>query len=162
MSDTKRYTSVDDLFADLFKKGPWYEEAYWVVWRFCNENFSPRHVAYKIERLITWFKWGFNPKDIWSLDDSLSRWIIPRLKRLKETKQGCPMIDGFDHVYKNNDATDEEWQEVYDGWDDIMDKMILAFELVVKDDTRVLGKGEDKKIEEGLKLFARYFRNLWG
>lgn len=160
MSDVKRYTTIDELMEDMFKLGTWYEESYWAVWRFVD-NFKPKNVAYTIERWIRWVKWGFNPKDIWSLDYSLSEWIVPRLKMLRETKQGCPFIDGFDEIYSNPDATEDEWEQIYKAWDEIMGKMILAFELVIKDDHGEERLKNEEKIEEGLKLFARYFRNLW-
>lgn len=115
-------------------------------------------------------------KDIYNLDSTIARFILPRLKFFRKKTFSCPY--GF---------TLEEWK-------DILDKIILAFELIldtsepnfgelkfnkektdnghwkmVKDpsstfDTEAYIKWkEDKeaKIEESLKLFAEYFQDLW-
>ena len=115
-------------------------------------------------------------KDIYNLDNTIARFILPRLKFFRKKICSCPY--GF---------TLEEWK-------DILDKMILAFELIldksepnfgelkfntkktdnghwkmVKDpdstfDTEAYMKwhiDRQKTIEEGLKLFAEYFQDLW-
>jgi hypothetical protein len=48
-------------------------------------------------------------------------------------------------------------------WNIVLDKMILAFELIIKDDwsnVKMIEKNQ-KKIDEGLKLFSKYFQSLW-
>lgn len=115
-------------------------------------------------------------KDICSLDITLAKFILPRLKFFR--KNTCSYPYGF---------TFEEWK-------DILNKMILAFELIldtsepdfgdlkyytektdnghwkmIKDpnstfDTKVYRKWHKDRqeiIEEGLKLFAEYFQDLW-
>ena len=54
--------------------------------------------------------------DTWSMDHSLAHIILPMLKQLKETNHGYPA-----------DLTEAKWN-------DIMDKMIWAFEQKCKDD----------------------------
>jgi hypothetical protein len=46
-------------------------------------------------------------------------------------------------------------------WDIILDKIIKALELIKKDDTDILGDKEWKQVDQGLKLFAKWFRSLW-
>ena len=115
-------------------------------------------------------------KDIYNLDSTIARFILPRLKFFRKKICSCPY--GF---------TLEEWK-------DILDKMILAFELILdksepnfgehkchiekindklsklvedSDSTfdteayRKWHKDRQKTIEEGLKLFAEYFQDLW-
>lgn len=117
---------------------------------------------------------GFDYRDTWSLDHSLSRWILPRLKYLRKNLQSHP-----------DDMTFEKWQE-------ILDKMIFAFDFVFNEskyDEECYPKDFDwgivsdergafvmkdrrkpdftefdkkfKKYEEGIGLFAKYFRHLW-
>jgi hypothetical protein len=53
--------------------------------------------------------------------------------------------------------TCEEWREK-------IDKMIVAFELIIDDNMPELVSEQLKrqqKITEGLQLFARYFQHLW-
>lgn len=115
-------------------------------------------------------------KDIYSLDNTIARFILPRLKFYKKNVIGYPP-----------DITLEEWK-------DILDKMILAFELILDTSEPDFGehkchiekmndnisklvedpgstfdseayrkwhKDKQKTIEEGLKLFAEYFQSLW-
>ena len=115
-------------------------------------------------------------KDIYNLDNTIARFILPRLKFFRKKICSCPY--GF---------TLEEWK-------DILDKMILAFKLVLDTSEPNFGefkshiekvsdnisklvedpdstfdteayrkwhKDRQKTIEEGLKLFAEYFQDLW-
>ena len=88
---------------------------------------------------------GFDDSETWSLDSSLATHILPRLKRFREYHRGYPMS-----------MTAESWNAV-------LDKMIFAFEYHC-DEERKYGRnapGEYEKVEEGLKLFAEYYGNLW-
>lgn len=118
-----------------------------------------------------------NPKETWSLDVNLAKYIIPRLKKFKKLNNGYPGIDEMDTPEK---------------WDEALDKMIQAFEYVIDfdeywiDDPRYdyfnyideFGKyteryeeiKENKRMEdirrlaainEGLQLFAKYYMSLW-
>ena len=116
-----------------------------------------------------------NPKETWSLDVNLAKYIIPRLKKFKELNNGYPGIGEMDTPEK---------------WDEALDKMIQAFEYVIDldeywiDDPRYdytdVMFGDDKElyesivenkrmedirrlvaINDGLQLFAKYYMNLW-
>ena len=88
----------------------------------------------------------YDESEMWSLDYTLACIILPRLKRLKENKNGYPSE-----------------LESPEQWDTIMENMIQAFELIVNDDSYPNGNSlEHKKtIEYGLKLFGEYFQSLW-
>ena len=112
-----------------------------------------------------------NPKETWSLDVTLAKYIIPRLKKFKELENGYPGRDEMDTPEK---------------WDDALDKMIQAFEYVIDYDSYWIGdqkydyfslsyeEGREKTIEnlraedirrlaainEGLQLFAKYYMSL--
>lgn len=116
-----------------------------------------------------------NPKETWSLDVNLAKYIIPRLKKFKELNNGYPGISEMDTLEK---------------WDEALDKMIQAFEYVIDldeywlDDPRYdytdIMFGDNKEfyekikenkitedirrlaaINEGLQLFAKYYMSLW-
>lgn len=116
-----------------------------------------------------------NPKETWSLDVNLAKYILPRLKKFKELNNGYPGMDEVDTPEK---------------WDEALDKMIQAFEYVIDwdeywlDDSRYdytdVAFGDDKElyerimknkiaedirrlaaIKEGLQLFAKYYMSLW-
>lgn len=86
---------------------------------------------------------GFDDSETWSLDGTISSFILPRLKRFKEVKAGFPA------KFKNEDE-----------WDLILDKMIDAFQLM-KDEFSYSGDEENNRIEEGLDFFREYFHTLW-
>lgn len=114
-------------------------------------------------------------KDFINLDETLAKFILPRLKFFKKKTNASPQ-----------DLTLEEWK-------DILDKIILAFELILDTSEPDFGEykchiekvndklsklvedpdstfdskayikwHEDRQrtIEEGLKLFAEYFQDL--
>lgn len=116
-----------------------------------------------------------DPKETWSLDVSLAKYILPRLKKFKELNNGYPGMDEVDTPEK---------------WDEALDKMIQAFEYVIDwdeywlDDPRYdytdIMFGDNKElyesivenkrmedirrlaaIKEGLQLFAKYYMSLW-
>lgn len=87
-------------------------------------------------------KYGFDDSETWSLDSTIARFTLPRLKRFKELNGGYPSY-----------LTEESWI-------DILQKIIDAFTLYEKNSIP-FNKNEEKIIEEGLSLFAKYFRNLW-
>jgi hypothetical protein len=90
---------------------------------------------------------GFSDSETWSLDVVISKFILPRLKRFKEVNNGYP-----------GHLTPE-------GWNEIIDKMIFAFEFNITMDEWSSNKegfdAEVAKYEEGMQLFAKYFRDLW-
>jgi hypothetical protein len=96
-----------------------------------------------------------HPKETWSLDITLAQYIIPRLKLYKKLNDVIPGR-----------------LESHDEWDKILDKMIYAFECM-SDESCNYGVNTDlpnwieeydkrqKKVKEGLQLFADYFQALW-
>ena len=101
---------------------------------------------YRDIRNATWRKWqlGFNPSDTWNLDYSISVFVLPRLKFFRNNMYVYPAKLG-----------EKKWEE-------ILDSMIAAFELLVDEDT-CFGSDEEKSkiINKGLKNFAKYYRALW-
>lgn len=116
-----------------------------------------------------------NPKETWSLDVNLAKYIIPRLKKFKKLNNGYPGIGEMNTPEK---------------WDEALDKMIQAFEYVIDldeywiDDPKydytdiMFGKNKEfyekikenkitedirrlAAINEGLQLFAKYYMSLW-
>lgn len=89
---------------------------------------------------------GFDDTETWALDHVIAKFVTPRLKRFKEL-----------HICHPHGITMEEW-------DEIIQKMIDGFEeILTRDDTREKrGREYDsEKVQEGLKLFAEYFHDLW-
>lgn len=107
-----------------------------------------------------------NPKECWSLDNTLCRFIIPRLERYKKDCNGTPL----------KRPADKELSYLSpDEWDEIIDTMIWSFSEVLTE--KVFNSGEllgangmydrtkfqeyNDKVQLGLNNFALYFRDLW-
>lgn len=83
---------------------------------------------------------GFDDTELWNLDCTLIKFLIPRLKAFKAKLYSFPC-----------QITLEEWEQ-------ILDKMIKGFELYK---AGVLDKEEVKLVDEALDLFRKYFYDLW-
>ncbi len=119
--------------------------------------------------------------DVWSMDHTLSLIITPMLKKLKEEKHGSPFVANEDcrkelHALGSGprgDTLDPHW---HDRWDYVLNEMIYAFE-AIKDDRRLVnyevstfGTPDENlemiaitedRIQNGLRLFGKYYNSLW-
>lgn len=84
---------------------------------------------------------GWDDSDLWSLDYTLSKYLAPRLRRLRDYTHSHPC-----------DVTHEEWQAE-------IDKMAAAFEWCGSDERWCEQTPEE--VEQGLDLFRRRFFYLW-
>lgn len=101
-----------------------------------------KNLYYKYKHRI---KYGFFDEETWNLDYTMAKFILPRLKRFREVvKRYPPELKSLD-----------EWQKT-------LDKMIWSFESIVNEyDNVVLDLEQNKKQQEGLDLFSKYFTALW-
>lgn len=126
----------------------------------------------KIIREIKWFfqrgKKGWADCDSWELRSHFSRMMIKALRDI-QGGYGCP------HEFYNSKNTNNECQ----GWHDTLEEMAQGFEAVLFMDEHkyqkwvpsehghkleldyTAMKNAQKKAENGLKLFAKHYQNLW-
>lgn len=82
--------------------------------------------------------------DTFSLDHTLALIIAPCLKEFSKVNNGHP-----------GKLTSEEW-------DVILGKMLWSMEEIVKDEPELDSDEEhQRKIQEGLELFGKWYRHLW-
>ena len=121
---------------------------YWSFYRFMRYDFKTllTEVLYGFQRMFR----GYDSKKPYDLMSDLAIYILPKLKGFKEMPR-CSYVDGL---------TPKEWE-------DRIDKMIFAMELV-SDENKIWGVGNSnkqidkliKKQKEGMELFGKYFTNL--
>jgi len=112
-------------------------------------------------------------EELWSLHNTLAEYIYPRLKAFRDNHCGGPNI-GRQRGWKNGSFYSKgkygpKYRKnlCFKYWDEIMDKMVLAFELTLSsDDWDCYPNDKEYKkrwsqIEEGFSLFAKYFHCLW-
>ena len=90
---------------------------------------------------------GISPDELWNLDTTIVRFIIPRLKLFRELMEKRGSHPG---------SLDSNEQ-----WLDMLDKMILGFRTYISENFDVPSGEEKKRIDEGFDLFNKYFGNLW-
>jgi hypothetical protein len=109
-------------------------------------------IWFSVKRKIKFFyqRWtrGWDDSDLWSLDCTISEFIIPRLKLFRDTLSGYP-----------GEMTMEEWEET-------IDDMIFAFEYVVDEKNRWEPMSEEymrkfHRYERGMRAFSDNFMALW-
>jgi hypothetical protein len=91
---------------------------------------------------------GFDDTELWGLDDTFARFILPRLKALRQQKLEPPS--------KTMELT---------RWYSLLDKMIRAFELLLPEGGGAWSRGtlndrERAQLQDGLDLFRKYFFHL--
>ena len=104
-----------------------------------NINFSQglsetdsRREEYKKQRMER----GFDDTELWNLDYTILRFVLPRLKAYKDVAVGT-----------TSDFKDE------DEWMECIEKMIKSIESILEDG--------DNVDYEGFELFKKYFFDLW-
>ena len=148
-----------------------------------------KNLYYTIKNNIEWFyqrcRFGYSKRELWSLDHTITDFVLPRLKAFRHGESnnvteggpaGVPMLPGYDADKMGDAESDAMYQE----WLDILDKMIQAFEYHklgmrdVETNSSIWQEGneeykeyreeEDRRekiIEEGLALFGKYYQALW-
>jgi hypothetical protein len=128
-------------------------------------------------------------QDIWSMDDTLAKIILPMLKKLKEIQIAAPEVFESDvpsevwSAIRTQDKTIEEidveqlnieekaLETMTYRWNWVMSEMIWAFEQLNTDwESEFYQDNEFKfeeykkkkvRIERGLQLFGKYYLHLW-
>lgn len=103
-----------------------------------NDDREPEHKKQRLER-------GFDVSETWSLRDTIADFVLPRLR-----------------VFRDIDVSRPGSFDSRDEWNDILDKMIRAFEIVQLDNKEGV-YDDDVWLEytKGMRLFGKYFLELW-
>lgn len=184
MNDTVKIINECLEKSELTDLKPWYRTNKYGDWILDHIPYGWR-VYYKYCDVKLWFKstyqkirYGVSNEECWSLDHTITRFILPRLKHFKNMKR---------HAYPG-DITPEEWES-------ILDELIWTFEYMSddgetanpfpnlwkpnEDGKSYLGRErteEEKELyrvwdvkhkeleerkEKGLQLFVKYYQHLW-
>lgn len=113
--------------------------------------------------------------DIWNLDVTLANIIVPALEKFREDVPSAPYIldeDVPEHLHSINGESDEsdekdvyEFDSLYlERWCWVLDEMIWSFkqirDLFDTKDYKNYHKNHNR-IDNGLRLFGKYYRGLW-
>lgn len=117
--------------------------------------------------------------DTWNCDHTLSLIAVPLLKRFREKTASAPYTDDADAPEELRDdgtmnvAAGELDKNHFKRWHWILDEIIWALEHIADDDWESEFFGENvqfdrekynathARIQNGCRLFGKYFQNLW-
>ena len=102
--------------------------------------------------------------DVWNLDHTLALVIYPALLKLKEQKHGSPQVDNEDVPEEIHGVIDDMMNDdkVHEKWTWVIDEMIFAFGYIAStDNPHIKDKVIEERVENGLRLFGKYYRSLW-
>lgn len=121
--------------------------------------------------------------DIWSADHTLAVIIHPLLVKLREEQSGSPKVDDEDvpeNIRSTNAKPKKDWENdefYHTRWDWVLNEMIWTFDMLKSDDQEWVWIGDPKdvgyepdkekteanrqRINNGLRLFGKYYRGLW-
>jgi hypothetical protein len=106
-------------------------------------------------------RYGFDLTDLWSLDSSITKFVYPRLKQfIKQGTQGHPGLIEDDKFIKDNNLSPYVGKDGMETWNNILNKMLLGFEALNKQEDMYSDESQSN-VEEGLRLFALFYQNLW-
>ncbi|KXB08130.1 hypothetical protein AKJ56_01790 [candidate division MSBL1 archaeon SCGC-AAA382N08] len=117
---------------------------YWLRRKF---NFL-KNLPHELKLAYQRARYGYDQENWWQIDYNFLQVTIPQLKDLKEKHRGTP-----------SEMTEEEWertlQEIIDGFEDGKKAIDLEFEDLEQ------GKQLRQNLHHSLKLFNKYFFDLW-
>ena len=110
--------------------------------------------------------------DLWSADYTIALIIHPVLIKLKEKQHGYTLVDDSDVPdnigLRSSEAPPREEWEVDDNasqrWGWVLDEMIWTFKQLIESAPAFDDKGwteYQERIQNGLRLFGKYYQGLW-
>lgn len=162
------YSNHSFLFYDLIEK--LHEEkkiSPWVYEILTNVNdFSIKVVNKVKEKLLTHRIIRISKRDLYSLDYSLSHIILKGLVRFKKDNNfSIPFVDDEDvaedmrYEAHNTDAIEADNKLLEQRWGYVLDQMIEAFVILSEDTWNY--QTDEEIVNQGLRMFGKYYRNLW-
>ena len=121
------------------------------------------------------FKWYPEPTvyvkvdryDTWSMDHTLAHICLPMLKQLRDTTHGSPFVEFEDRPEHLIGTTPTSFGDPmdefhHDAWYWCLEEMMFAFESKIEDENNWRLQHEEwERIQNGFRLFGKYFQNLW-
>ena len=88
-------------------------------------------------------RYGVNDSEMWSLDITIAKFILPKLKTFRNSTCGYP-----------GNITQKKWEQK-------LDDMIFAMEYTINQFKQEYTEEDFKRIKKGFQAFGDYFNDLW-
>ncbi len=163
-----------------------WDSVVWGAYRLWDHHLNPGALRQKVVHFFQRRRRGFDDSELWSLDDTILRFILPRLKRFRAAgRAGWPGPEAiFDIDYEEYQKLSDDEQEdlsrrSIEEWDRMLDKMIRAIELQTeldgiftklnpewkegdpRRDQYIKAPELEAEYKEGWDLFIKWFHALW-
>ena len=107
---------------------------------------------------------GVREQELWSLDMTLTDYILPRIIAFRKMKRhGYPVSDA--DVASYNDTNDEETKaseaHAMAEWENILFDIEMAFKTLKDTMHYDRSTKQEEAIKHGLALFAKHYEHLW-
>lgn len=120
-------------------------------------------IKYFLQRRIR----GFDNPEWIDLDVSIARFLVPRLKHLKDHGNKAYPIELW-VTFRKEAGEDKSDELLEDHWNTVLEKMIEGFEEVIiqqnydsVETTNEEWEESEKKIDRALILFCKYYNEFW-
>ena len=106
---------------------------------------------------------GINEKELWSLDATLTDYILPRITAFRKMKRvGYPI---YEPLGTEDRVSEEEWKAIEDRsvaeWENILFDIETAFKTLKDTMDYERSAKQSETIKHGLALFAKHYEHLW-
>jgi len=135
-------------------------------------------MIYKLKGLWQRLTRGWDDSEAWNFNDTFLKWVVPRLKRLKEIEHGYindTLLEAYNEIngteYKDSfcivgiDISDEVDELAFEKWQKILTEMIFGFEAAQQEMYNIDMNDKESHIVQALdksfELFVKYFDKLW-
>lgn len=168
-------TISSDIMSSLL--GEWEKPTFWEqCWYFVTSKWNKFLNFFR--ELSQKFRFGFLLYEVWELKCAHSEWILPRLRKFRNTVSGYPqcfssveewqeaidkMIWSFEH---HDDAIKPTYPEGYDHRFVRYKIGELTYSRCMEEELSVAGfmdqqNKHNEKVQEGLDLFGKHYLSLW-
>jgi hypothetical protein len=164
VDETKRFKSVKEI--NEYFKSKWYQRLQYYLF-YCWWNIIT-DLKWKIPNLLQRAYYGVGYADIWNFDEYLNKVILRGLKELKKNKFGLPTDIYNKYNSRKNLNQKQKDKLALKEWQKKLNTMIEGFEsnerlvqgnFVIPN--KVTFEKLEKKFQEGMKLFNKYYNSLW-
>ena len=98
--------------------------------------------------------------DCWNLDQELAIWLLPRIKLLREIKEGISM-DYFEAVEDWDDISESEEIKAKEKFDNILITIEAGLKVIMKDNWINGEYGQQEIAKETFELIGEHLHNFW-
>jgi hypothetical protein len=164
---------MDDWKKKWEQEHSWWDKICFTVWHHHVKLYVEPFYPWRIKQAIKWWfqrrTRGFDDSDMWGLDYSLAKLILPRLQVFYKRAQDPRIISGYpidlDPCYPSECNQNHDPNVAYKNWLKILKDMCYSFESIILEEECFEYDAQRQtdwvRLQRGLNYFSTYYRNLW-